>query len=182
MKDSYKTYNAHVKRIIILFVIVAALYIPIKWLFTPASFNEYGHFRGDAITEEAAIVPRHMTNESCSSCHEYEFENLINGLHNTLSCEFCHGPYIDHISDNKKTAPLPVKEGNEITVLCLRCHNNNIMARPKDMIKTIIMPDHLRNQQVSETHSCNQCHYVHAPLEYINRGKQVNGRQERVDG
>ncbi len=171
------SYSIHVKRIIVVLVILAGLFIPVKWLFTPASFGKLGHYRADYIEEEAAKEPRHMTNASCQSCHEHENDNLMIGMHKSLSCEFCHGTYVDHVKDDKKIATLQVKENEEITTLCLRCHNSEIIARPKNMIKTVVMPDHLRDQAVKETHSCNQCHYVHAPLKYINRPepKQIAG-------
>ncbi len=176
------SYNAHVKRIILVLVILAGLFFPVKWLLTPASFGTYGYYRADAINEEADRNARHMTNASCLTCHEHENDNLLIGMHKTLSCEFCHGPYADHVQNNKKTEALPVKAGEEIVDLCLRCHNNEIIARPKNMIKTVVMPDHLKDQGVQETHSCNQCHYVHAPLKYINRPQRVAGMQEDVNG
>ncbi len=175
-------YTPHVKRIIVVLVILAGLIYSIRWLLTPESFGKYGHYRADAILEEADRAPRHGTNASCLSCHEYEFENLTAGKHKNVSCEFCHGTYADHVGENKKIADLPVKEGEDLKVLCLRCHNHSIMARPKEVVKTIVMPDHLRDQQVRETHTCNQCHYVHAPLKYINRAKRIAGIQEEING
>ena len=171
------SYNTHVKRIVVVLVILAGCFFPAKWLYTPASFGKYGHYRADYIEEEASNELRHMTNISCLSCHEHENENLMAGMHKPLSCEFCHGTYADHVKDNAKIAALPVKKNDEITTLCLRCHNSEIIARPQNMIKTVVMPDHLKDQAVKETHSCNQCHYVHAPLKYINRpgSKQVAG-------
>ncbi|MBA3009234.1 MAG: hypothetical protein KKF12_17975 [Proteobacteria bacterium] len=150
-----------------------------KSLLLPDSFGLYGHFRADAITEAVEVPVRHGTNSSCFKCHPFEAKIHKAGLHSTISCEFCHGPYADHVAVDKKTGTLPVKTGKQITTLCLRCHNTQIMARSEEVIKTVAMPDHLRNQQVKLTHDCNQCHHVHAPLKYINRAKQITGLMEK---
>ena len=82
--------------------------------------------------------------------------------------------------DGKKVAAMPVKKDQEIRTLCLRCHNRAIQARPKQVIKTVVMPEHLESQKVKVTHICNQCHNVHAPLKYINRAKEIVGMQEKT--
>ena len=150
----------------------------IKSFLQPASFGVYGPFRADAIEEEAAMPIRHATNASCYACHPYEAKIHQVGKHKTISCEFCHGPWADHVAGNKKIGTLPVKKGKEITTLCLRCHNTAITARPHTVIKTVAIPEHLASQKVKLTHSCNQCHHVHAPLKYINRAKQITGLGE----
>ena len=150
----------------------------LKQLLLPDSFGVYGPYRADAITEAALIPIRHGTNESCYKCHDHEAKYHKKGRHKTISCEFCHGVYADHIMDAKKIGTLPVKKDKEIITLCLRCHNTEIKARHEEVIKTVAMPDHLKSQNVKITHNCNQCHYVHAPLKYINRAKQITGLME----
>ena len=149
-----------------------------KRFLVPASFGMYGHYRADAIDEAADLPIRHGTNQSCFKCHPYEAGLHKAGLHKTISCEFCHGTYGDHVADGKKTAALPVKTGKEITFLCLRCHNTEIKARAVTVIKTVAMPAHLTDQKVKPTHNCNQCHHVHAPLKYIKRAQQITGMGE----
>lgn len=149
-----------------------------KKLLLPASFGVYGPYRADAIVEAALVPVRHGTNVSCFACHPYEAGIHKTGRHQTISCEFCHGTYADHIADGKKIGTLPVKKEKEITTLCLRCHNSEIKARPEEVIKTVAMPDHLKNQNVKVTHDCNQCHHVHAPLKYIIHAKQITGLME----
>ncbi|MDD9302500.1 MAG: hypothetical protein HUK40_09200 [Desulfobacter sp.] len=150
-----------------------------KSLLVPKSFGVYGPYRADAIDEETMMPIRHGTNASCYSCHGYEAKVHKAGLHKTISCEFCHGPYAGHVKENKKTAALPVKKGKEIITLCLRCHNTEIKARSEQVIKTVAMPDHFKAQQVKLSHTCNQCHHVHAPLKYINRAKAITGLTEK---
>lgn len=149
-----------------------------KRLLLPESFGVYGPYRADAIVEAADVPIRHGTNESCFSCHPYERKIHKAGRHATISCEFCHGTYADHVTDGKKSGTLPVKKDKEISVLCLRCHNTEIKARQEEVIKTVAMPDHLKKQEVKLTHNCNQCHHVHAPLKYIIRAKQITGMME----
>ncbi len=175
-------YNAHIVKIAVLFLLIAVFVYPLRWLLTPSSFGAIGHYRADAILEEAEQKLIHGTNASCLSCHEYEFNNHAEGLHKTVSCEFCHGTFASHVNDNKKIANMELKEGEEIKILCLRCHNDEIMARPKTKLKTIVMPDHIRDQKVNEEHTCNQCHYVHDPLKYIDRPIRLSEKQEASNG
>lgn len=172
-------YNSHVKRAVLALVGIAVIGVVFKIVLTPESFGVYGHYRADAIEEEANIEIRHWTNASCFSCHAYEANLHLNGTHKTISCEFCHGPYADHITDGKKTGALPVKKGEDIKTLCLRCHNKAIQARPQEVIKTVTMPDHLEIQNVKVTHICSQCHHQHAPLKYINQARKIVGTQEK---
>jgi hypothetical protein len=160
-------------------VVFAVIGLLGKMLLTPKSFGTYGHYRADTIEEEANLEIRYWTNASCFSCHQYEAGIHLKGHHKTISCEFCHGPYADHIKDGKKVGTLPVKRGEEIKVLCLRCHNKAIQARPEEVIKTVVMPEHLESQKVKITHICSQCHNQHAPLQYINRAKEIVGMQEK---
>jgi hypothetical protein len=149
-----------------------------KRLLLPKSFGLYGPYRADAIAEAALVPIRHATNVSCFSCHPYEAGVHRTGRHHTISCEFCHGTFADHVTDNKKTGTLPVKKEKEITTLCLRCHNTEIKARQEAVIKTVAMPNHLKDQNVKLTHNCNQCHHVHAPLKHIIRAKEITGLME----
>jgi cytochrome c553 len=172
--------NYEFRLIVVVATIVVATGIAfvVKAQLIPDSFGKYGHYRADAIDEETQRPIRHGTNTSCLKCHAYEAAIHLKGRHKTISCEFCHGTYADHINNGKKIGALPVKKDTEITTLCLRCHNTEIKARSQAVIKTVAMPEHLESQKVKVTHTCNQCHHVHAPLKYINRAKQITGLME----
>ncbi len=172
------SYRRRLLIVLISIVVLGAGGLLIKRLLLPKSFGVYGPYRADAIAEAAQVPVRHGTNASCLKCHPYEEKIHKTGRHQTISCEFCHGTYADHITDGKKSGTLPVKKEKEITTLCLRCHNTEIRARHEEVIKTVAMPDHLKEQKVKLTHNCNQCHHVHAPLKYINRAKQITGTME----
>ena len=171
-------YNSHIKRIVLGLVVFAIFGLVAKIVLTPKSFGKYGPYRADAIHEETDREIRHMTNASCLSCHPHEATIHLTGLHKSISCEFCHGPYADHVKAGKVYGKLPVKKREEIKALCLRCHNKAIQARPGEVIKTVTMPEHLEKQKVKTSHTCDQCHNVHAPLKYINRAKKIVGIKE----
>lgn len=180
------SYRKRLMAVLLGMVVLSGGGLLFKQLLLPDSFGDYGHYRADAIAEEAMVPVRHGTNESCFSCHRWEAKNHKMGKHQTISCEFCHGPYADHVgivdtaygAAYKKTGTLPVKTKDDITTLCLRCHNTEIKARKEAVIKTVAMPDHLKEKKVKETHTCNQCHHVHAPLKYINEAKRITSMME----
>jgi len=181
------SYRKRLLTVLLGIVVLAGGGLLFKQLLLPDSFGQYGPYRADAIEEQAQILPRHGTNESCFKCHEYEARGHKKGKHQTISCEFCHGPYADHVIAHeseygnkgfKKSGTLPVKKEGEITTLCLRCHNTEIKARSEEVIKTVAMPEHLEKQNVKLTHNCNQCHHVHAPLRYIIQAKKITGMME----
>ncbi len=157
-------------------VVIAGVYVRAKML--PKSFGEFGHYRGNAIYDEMNRPIRNGTNSSCLVCHPYIREMHLNGVHHTVSCEFCHGPVADHVKDGKVIAKLPKKQGKEIKRLCLRCHNQIIRARPKESIKMISMPQHLEEKHVRTDHICNQCHNVHAPLMWVKEARAMVGVEE----
>lgn len=167
-------------------IVTVGIGLVLKQLLLPQSFGAYGHYRADAIEEQAKLPIRHGTNASCFQCHAWEANIHKKGKHQTISCEFCHGPYADHVAEQttedgvkvQKSGTLPVKKDKEITTLCLRCHNTEIKARSVEVIKTVAMPAHLEDQHVKLTHNCNQCHHVHAPLKYITRAREITGLME----
>lgn len=168
----------HIILVMVSIVIITGIGLILKARLQPESFGLYGSYRADAIDQEAQRAVRHGTSASCFLCHPYEATIHLEGDHKNISCEFCHGTYADHITNGKKTGTLPVKKAQEITTLCLRCHNTEIKARASVVIKTVGMPDHLEKQKVKVTHICNQCHHVHAPLKYINEAKKITGLME----
>lgn len=146
----------------------------------PDTFGEFGHYRAAAIEDEMNRPVRNKTNDSCLACHPFIRDIHQGGIHNTVSCEFCHGPAADHVSEGKVIGKLPVKKGEEIKVLCLRCHNQIIRARPKESIKMVSMPQHLEEKKVRVDHTCDQCHNVHAPMMWVKQARRISGVAEEV--
>ncbi len=139
-KESRSKYNSHLIKLLIALVLFGVAGFFARQLFIPKSMGEYGHYRGADIADQKAVPVRLQSNESCFQCHKPI--RLIHkaGVHQTVSCEICHGPCADHVVDGKKVGALPIKKGTEITELCLRCHNMVIQARPRTSIKMVGLP------------------------------------------
>lgn len=172
-KESKTSYNAHLIRLIVALVVVVIVGMVARKVFVPESMGAYGHYRGADIIDQQAVPIRLGTNDSCFTCHKPIRKIHKEGVHKTVSCEVCHGPYGNHIAEGKKVGTLPVIRGDEIKDLCLRCHNKIIQARPRESIKVVGMPEHLEKMHVNLSHSCNQCHMVHDPLLWINQAKAM---------
>ncbi|MCF8056109.1 MAG: hypothetical protein K9K37_05680 [Desulfocapsa sp.] len=182
MEKRYKSGDyAHVLRLAIILIVAAVLGIFARGMFLPDTMGQYGFYRGSDIEDQRNVTIRNQTNDACFECHRPIRLIHKEGVHKTVSCEFCHGPYADHIKDGKRVGKLPVKKGMEIKDLCLRCHNKVIKARPETSIKVIAMPQHLEEKKVQVTHNCNQCHMVHDPLLWIKAAYEMMGMEMKGD-
>ncbi len=177
-KESKSKYNSHLIKLVIALVVFGVGGLLARQLLTPASMGQYGHYRGDDVADQRNVPVKFQSNEACFECHKPIRTIHKIGVHKTVSCEICHGPYGNHIKDGKKIGDQPVKRDAEITQLCLRCHNKIIQARPRESIKVIGMPEHLKDKEVRLTHTCNQCHMVHDPLLWIKQAKEMMGITE----
>lgn len=176
--ESKSKYNSHLIKLIIALIVVAVAGFIARQVFTPKSMGQYGHYRGADIEDQKNIAIKLQTNESCFTCHKPIRRIHKAGIHKTVSCEICHGPYGDHIKDGKKIGTLPVRRNKEIIQLCLRCHNKVIQARPRQSIKMVGYPQHLEEKHVRLDHTCDQCHMVHDPLLWIKQAKEAIGIKE----
>ncbi len=173
--------NVHVIRIALTVVGMVIAGVLIRPLVLPNEFGEYGHYRPGAVTDEANRMARNMTNESCLECHPFIRKVHLKGVHETVSCEVCHGAYADHVENDKVIGTMPVVRGDDIKNLCLRCHNKIIRARPPESIKMIALPEHLEEKNVRTDHICNQCHHVHAPMKWVLEAREMAGLPEKEE-
>ena len=172
--------GSYLHRLILIGVVIIGVVACGLWVrgaLVPPSFGVYGDYRADAIGDAVRRPLRHGTNAACAQCHIWEGDALAQGFHKTVSCEFCHGILADHVAEGKKTGTLLVKKGGDMVTLCLRCHNTEIRARDEAVIKTVALPEHLTEQGVKPDHVCSQCHYVHAPMKYIQRARKITGEE-----
>lgn len=155
-------------------IVVAALAI-VATIARPSDWGEIGHYRTSAIDDELKRAFTNRGNSSCRECHENIYELKGTDAHKTLECEGCHGAYSAHIdAAGKKFADMPASRKERQIELCLACHKH-APGRSTELIKLIYYPAHLRDQNVRLTHTCDQCHTVHAPLETIKRsGYKLN--------
>jgi hypothetical protein len=140
----------HLLRIAAVFVAGVLTFFGVRALFVPRSFGEYGHYRGDAITEAATLPIVHAGHQTCEMCHTDISEEKTKGKHAGVACEACHGPQAKHTED---LSIVPVKP--DTTVLCPQCHEASA-AKPK-WFPQVDAKEH------SGGLACNLCHHPHSP-------------------
>jgi len=142
----------HIVRLAVASAVVFMIFLLLRMAATPKSFNEYGHYRGDALNELASQDLSYAGHKACEDCHGDVAELKTTGMHKGVNCEACHGPLAKHVEDPGSVVPqLP-----DTSMLCPRCHEANL-AKPKTF-----------PQVVSAEHSggavCKGCHQPHSPL------------------
>lgn len=138
-------------RLVLLTIGIVVSYFIARQLLTPASFGDYGYYRGAALEEAASRTPVFAGKKSCDECHSDVLQKLAKAEHKTLSCEACHGVSQDHAANPDIT---PVKlTGSH----CIRCHEAN-PSRPA-WFHQITVKNHYTGQK------CTECHVPHQPNE-----------------
>jgi nitrate/TMAO reductase-like tetraheme cytochrome c subunit len=176
LRDNSKVFAI---RLLLVLVGIIALVVIGRKIMLPKSWGEYGYYRGDYINEEANRNMKYGTNDTCKSCHEEVYQLKAHSVHKNLSCEMCHAPIVEHVKEGKKIAKMPSVQNKEQIALCLSCHQEGI-GRPKNF-PLIDHQKHLRDQKVKPTHSCDQCHTVHDPMENITHARKITTLKEVVD-
>jgi len=140
----------HLFRFAGLFVVAFLLFLVIRGFVVPASFGQYGHYRGKAITDIAARPVNFAGHDTCETCHSDVLDMKKTGKHAHVNCEACHGALAKHADDPTIKPVLP-----DTAVLCIRCHAASA-AKPKGF-----------PQVVADEHSggvpCETCHKPHSP-------------------
>jgi len=141
----------HLLRLAAVFLVGMALFLIARGLLVPRSFGQYGHYRGNAIGEIAALPVSYAGHQVCEGCHAEVLEVTSKGVHKGVACESCHAPLAKHADDPASVQPAKL----DTAKLCVRCHEANI-AKPKNF-----------PQVASEDHSggapCDSCHKPHSP-------------------
>ncbi|HPA17335.1 MAG TPA: hypothetical protein PLU30_06280 [Verrucomicrobiae bacterium] len=139
-----------INRLILLTLGIVGSYLIARYFLTPATFGQYGWYRGAALEEIASRTPVYAGKLACDECHSEKLEMLAKGKHQTLSCEGCHGVSSQHAANPDI---LPVKMAGSH---CIRCHEQND-SRPT-WYKQIVVKDHYAGK-------CRECHMPHNPTE-----------------
>jgi len=138
-------------RLVLLTIVIVGGYLLLRLALTPATFGEFGWYRGRALADIAAQETTYAGRKSCAECHS-EIESLLGAHeHRGLSCESCHGPGQAH-ADNPD-----IKIGVATAADCLRCHEQ-APARPSSH-KQIVSRQHYAEFR------CVECHIPHSPKE-----------------
>ena len=135
-------------RLVLLTLAIVGSYLVARAFLTPASFGQYGWYRGAALAEIAARPPVFAGKKACDECHSDILHKLAVDAHKTLSCEACHGVSREH-GDNPDILPDKTTGSH-----CIRCHEAN-PARPV-WFKQIVVKDHYSGK-------CTECHLPHQP-------------------
>jgi Cytochrome c554 and c-prime len=141
----------HLVRVVVVFLVGFVLFLSLRAWFVPKSFGQFGHYRGDAPSEIAALPIVHAGHETCEICHSEVFDKKKIGKHAGVNCEACHGPQAKHAEDPGSVKPvLP-----DTSILCARCHEAN-SAKPK-WFPAVVTAEHAMGM------ACNTCHTPHSP-------------------
>ncbi len=140
----------HLFRFAGLFLVAFLLFLLVRGRVVPKSFGEYGHYRGNAIRDIAALPVRFAGHQACATCHADVEEVKQKGKHAGVNCEACHGPLAKHTDDPGTLTPPKL----DTAALCVRCHAASA-ARPRNF------------PQIAEDHfggvACETCHQPHSP-------------------
>src|SRR4051812_19240965 len=80
-----------VVRLVLLTIGILGSYLVARAVLTPASFGDYGWYRGKALEEIASRQNTYAGKVACQECHSDQVQKLTKHEHKTLSCEGCHG-------------------------------------------------------------------------------------------
>ncbi len=146
----------HLFRLLSLFVVGIIAFVLLRGFMVPRSFGQYGHYRGNAIQEIAALPISYAGHQACQDCHADVVEQKLKGVHAHVNCETCHGALAKHTEDPGSVIPVKLVPAT----LCVRCHEANA-AKPKNFPQ-IVSAEHMGGA------SCELCHQPHSPA--INSG------------
>lgn len=141
----------HLLRVAAALVLGLLLFLVLRSVLVPQSFGRYGHYRGNAIAEIAALPVAYAGHQACENCHNDIAEMKSKGVHKTVNCESCHGPQAKHVDDPASVVPAKLNT----VVLCARCHQANI-AKPKNFPQ-------VEAAEHSGGAACDTCHQPHSP-------------------
>jgi hypothetical protein len=166
----------HIKRLISAFAVFIILFLVLQQVLKPSSFGKLGHYRADAI-QENAMRPLHFAGSaSCTKCHEDMQTDKALGFHAQLQCEVCHGPGLKHVqyADKFKDGELPDSlklHKPDSRKECAVCHQINA-ARIKILFDTIdnsmlrqvnTLKHNPVDKNTKEELRCIECHNPHQP-------------------
>lgn len=148
----------HLFRLFGVFLAGLTLFLTVRGFLVPKSFGQYGHYRGNSLSEVAARPVKFAGHQSCEACHSDVLDQKAKGKHAIVNCEACHGPLAKH-ADDPSLQPTKL----DTAMLCPRCHEAN-PAKPRTF-----------PQVASAEHSsglpCNTCHQPHSPVIGAGAGK-----------
>jgi len=141
-------------RLLLSFVVFVSLFILIRHFLIPVSFGDNGHYRAYSIEDNKNRTLYYKGNEACIECHNDVFELTESDLHSEVSCETCHPPKINALTDCQVNPPRVIGTID----FCAQCHKQN-SAKEAIGFPNIDIKEHKGDQ------NCIECHNPHAPWE-----------------
>jgi uncharacterized CHY-type Zn-finger protein len=141
----------HLVRLVVVIAIAVVAFVVLRQAVVPASFGQYGHYRGAAIAETAARPVAFAGHEACEACHSDVVDQKKQGKHVVVACEACHGALARHADDPASVTPAKL----DTAIVCARCHEAN-SAKPRGFPQ-VVTADH------SGGLACDTCHQPHRP-------------------
>lgn len=142
---------AHLIRPALVFLALSVVFLLVRRAVVPASFGQFGHYRGAALEEVRKSPIRFAGQQACADCHPEVVTARAKGHHRGVACETCHGPLNKHAQD--PSLPKPAKP--VVTVLCRTCHEKD-SAKPA-FLKQVVAAEHAGDA------ACQSCHNAHTP-------------------
>ena len=161
--------RAHIYRLLAALAVLGVVFLGIKALAIPDSWDEKRWFRKDSLEDIARLPLHYGGNESCQSAgchdpkqaarHEEKLATLASGSHQGLACEVCHGPASAHFKDGQKINDAQVKVATQI---CMSCHKA-LTGRPEQFAQFSETQIHHSLLNVKARSVCRACHDPHDP-------------------
>ena len=139
-------------RLALAFTIFISLFILIRYLLTPDTFGQYGHYRGESLTDNALPEIHYSGQQACLKCHQDVEDLKEQDVHSEIHCETCHGPGQKHVVSSD-SADILKPTGREF---CGSCHTMNA-AKQKDAVFQVDLTKHNVDK------NCTECHNPHQP-------------------
>lgn len=143
-----------ITRLFLAFAVFISLFMLARHFLRPASFGEYGHYRGASLAENAQYEINFSGQVACFSCHQDIEDKKAQDVHSEIHCETCHGPGQKHVISSEAVDILK-PSGREF---CGTCHGINA-ARKKDAVFQVDLAKHNVGK------NCIECHNPHQPWE-----------------
>lgn len=137
-----------IRAALVVFLAVAVFFI-LRSQLIPASWGQYGLYRGENVAEWAGLPMQYADTPQCQACHQSHYQQWSSSKHRGVSCENCHGPALSHIQAGAKVAIDRTRD------LCATCHAE-LVSRPSHFPQVAL-----------DSHGgqapCIACHSAHAP-------------------
>jgi len=141
-------------RLAIAFGIFISLFLLLRSILVPDTFGQYGHYRGDSLTDNALPEIHHSGQQACFDCHQDVEDLKQKDLHSTIHCETCHGPGQKHVL-SMEAADIIKPDSREF---CGVCHEKNAAKRQSTIVQIKISEHNVGKK-------CIECHNPHQPWE-----------------